>query len=179
VARKKWIDHYFGERLKLERGHRNWTQADMVERLKAEGITLHWTSLAKIEKGERSVRIDEAKAIADVLELSIDSMLGRKAGLEDDLSHALRGVLDAAHQAQGQITLMMRPLNDRFKDVNMLEFEGYEALQSDITAAWDALQAAADALEHLAEFQPPKEVRIATVIEQLLRRQDKDDETQP
>jgi hypothetical protein len=142
----------------------------MVELLEAEGIGLHWTSLSKIEKGERSVRIDEAKAIADLLELSVDSMLGRKAALEDDAARALRGVLDAVHQAHVQLVLMNRPLADRFREISMLEFEGYDTLQSDIDATWHALQAAVDALEHLAAFPPPKEVRIVTVIEQELRR---------
>ena len=106
----------------------------------------------------------------------VDSMLGRKAGLEDDLSYAMRGVLDAVRQAALQITLTMQSLNDRFKDVSMLEFEGYETLQSDFDAAWKALEAAVAALQHLVAFQPPKEVRIATVIEQLLRKQGESDE---
>jgi transcriptional regulator with XRE-family HTH domain len=178
MARKKWIDDYFGERLRAERERHGWTQADMVKLLDAQGVGLHWTSLAKIEKGTRSVRIDEAKAIADVLELSVDSMLGRKAALEDEAAQALRGVLDAARQAQVQMVLAMRPLADRLKDMAMLEFEGHRELKSDIDAAWAALEAGLAGLEHLAAFQPPKDVRIASVIEQLLRKQGEGDETQ-
>ncbi|HWS91352.1 MAG TPA: helix-turn-helix transcriptional regulator [Mycobacterium sp.] len=176
MARKKWIDNYFGQRLKLERENKGWSQPEMVKLLEDEGVGLHWTSLAKIEKGLRSVRIDEAKAIADVLELSVDSMLGRKAGLEDDAAHALRGVLDTTRQCELQLLGIRKTLNDRFQDLAMLQFEGREALVSDVDAVWDALDAAQAALGHLAAFQPPKEVRIAPVIEQMLRKQDEGDE---
>jgi len=38
---------------------------------------MHWTTIAKIEKGERSVRIDEAAGIAELIETSVDALPGR------------------------------------------------------------------------------------------------------
>jgi hypothetical protein len=41
---------------------------------------MHPTTVAKIEAGDRSVRINEAVGIADLFEVSLDSLLGRKLG---------------------------------------------------------------------------------------------------
>ena len=41
---------------------------------------MHATTIAKIEAGSRSVRINEAVGIADLFEVSLDTLLGRKSG---------------------------------------------------------------------------------------------------
>jgi hypothetical protein len=38
----------------------------MATMLSDKGIPMHWTTIAKIEKNDRSVRIDEAAGIADL-----------------------------------------------------------------------------------------------------------------
>ena len=55
-------------------------QRELADKLADKGINMHWTTIAKIEKGgERSVRIDEAAAFADVFGVSVDHLLGRRA----------------------------------------------------------------------------------------------------
>jgi transcriptional regulator with XRE-family HTH domain len=77
MGRRKWTEDYFSKRVRTERERRGWSQADMAKMLTDKGIPMHWTTIAKIEKGDRSVRIDEAAGIADLFEVSLDVLLGR------------------------------------------------------------------------------------------------------
>ena len=77
MGRKKWTEDYFSKRIRTERERREWSQADMAKMLSDKGIPMHWTTVAKIEKGDRSVRIDEAAGIADLFEVSLDVLLDR------------------------------------------------------------------------------------------------------
>lgn len=96
MGRKERTADYFRKRLRAERELKSWSQADMAKMLSDNGF--HATTIAKIEAGDRTVRIDEATAIADLLGLSLDALLGRK-GLEDDASHALSALTDEAMAA--------------------------------------------------------------------------------
>ena len=87
MVRESRTEDYFREKFKAERRSRDWSQADVAKKLEKRGIDLHPTTVAKIEAGQRSVRIDEARAIADLFGLSLDSLVGRRAGLEHDLMH--------------------------------------------------------------------------------------------
>src|SRR4051794_16407878 len=109
----KWTEDYFRKRLKSERDSRGWTQREMEKLLSDRGIPMHWTTIAKIEKGDRSVRIDEAAAIADLFELSLDSLMGRKAKLENEHLHTLRAVFDTAQQCGWQVAAIRTTLGDR------------------------------------------------------------------
>jgi transcriptional regulator with XRE-family HTH domain len=66
MGKRKWTEDYFSKRLRAERERRKWTQTELADQLDAKGIPMHWTTIAKIEKGDRSVRIDEAAGIADL-----------------------------------------------------------------------------------------------------------------
>ena len=93
MATRKWTEHRFGELVKKERDRkdRKWTQRELADKLADKGINMHWTTIAKIEKGgERSVRIDEAAAFADVFGVSVDHLLGRRARPGADRDFALR-----------------------------------------------------------------------------------------
>lgn len=68
----------FGRRVREERLLRGWTQADLAERLQKEGLKLHPSAIAKIEDREapkpRTIRLDEASAIARVFGRLVDEM---------------------------------------------------------------------------------------------------------
>lgn len=188
MVRKSRTEDYFREKFKAERQRRNWSQADVAKRLEKRGIHLHPTTVAKIEAGERSVRIDEAKGIADIFELSLDSLVGRRAGLENDLMHMLSAAVDAARNAKFQVSAIQNSLISNFNDLDILEFDGLEAVRSEATRAHKALAEAGDALENLSRFRAPQGrngVRLRHAVVQhaateLLRRLRKDsgDETQ-
>ena len=71
----------FGYGLAYERKERKWSQADIAKMLTAKGIdNMHHTTVAKIESGDREIKLDEAAAMADLFGLPLDSMMGRQAG---------------------------------------------------------------------------------------------------
>lgn len=70
----------FRERVKAERerDRRKWSQAELSKRLQAKGLKhILPSTVAKIESGDRAVRIDEANALADLFGVSVDGLLGR------------------------------------------------------------------------------------------------------
>lgn len=61
----------FGEVVRRWRLDRNWSQEDVAERLRHQGFEMHQTTVAKIERGARPLRVAEAAALADVFEMPI------------------------------------------------------------------------------------------------------------
>lgn len=58
----------FAEWLKATRMHRKMSQADLAKALSERGIQAHATTIAKIEAGDRAVRLDEAVELCTVLD---------------------------------------------------------------------------------------------------------------
>ncbi|WP_368681895.1 helix-turn-helix domain-containing protein [Mycobacterium intracellulare] len=78
LARQKhesW-EHRFGEALRRWRQERGWSQEDVAERLRRQGFEMHQTTVAKIERGARPLRIAEAAALVEVFELPAIAILG-------------------------------------------------------------------------------------------------------
>src|SRR5258705_8927715 len=84
---------YFRKQVRAERERRGWSQSQVAELLRGKGFRVHTTTIAKIEAGDRAVPIDEASAIADVFGTSLDRLLGRGVGPEQDLRYTLEAVL--------------------------------------------------------------------------------------
>ena len=61
----------FGEVVRGWRQDRNWSQEDVAERLRHEGFEMHQTTIAKIERGTRPLRVAEATAIAKIFKMPI------------------------------------------------------------------------------------------------------------
>lgn len=120
MAKKKWIDDRFSDALKEQRKRRDWSQSQLEKMLAEKGIHLHWTTIAKIEKGERSVRIDEAAAIADLFDTSVDALLGRKRRDETSLTFALATLMGYVTDCQRQIRDVQGNAADIAEQVNDL-----------------------------------------------------------
>lgn len=147
MGKRKWTEDYFSKRVRAEREHRKWTQTEMAEKLDAKGIPMHWTTIAKIEKGDRSVRIDEAAGIADLLELSVDTLLGRRAKPKSDLVRTLIVVADTAIRSSGQVIEITSAIRDRITDLSALDdFPVRDTLITGCERAYELLAAANDAL---------------------------------
>jgi len=100
----KWTEDYFKDRLKAERVKAEMTQEQLAKALCDKGVHVTLTTIARIEAGRRSVRIDEASAIADVLDCSVDSLLGRTAGGEEaEQAHAMTVLADEARKLASQM----------------------------------------------------------------------------
>lgn len=56
----------FGDNVRHWRRERNWSQEELADKLRSEGFDLHQTSVAKIERGTRPLRVAEAAALATI-----------------------------------------------------------------------------------------------------------------
>jgi len=125
MGRQKWTDDQFGKRIKAERERRGYSQAQMAAMLTRRKTPVHATTLAKIEAGSRSVRINEAVALAELFEVTVDALLGRTGPDQSTVTFALMVLegyaSDAARlikQAQGVVS----DLGDQLESVD----EGFE-----------------------------------------------------
>lgn len=97
-------------------GH-HWSQAELAKLLRRKGLeSVYATTIAKIESGDRAVRINEAEALADLFELSIDALLGRTAP-KTDVRYAARALHDAVEQTAWQLEVIEAGVRDRLADL--------------------------------------------------------------
>ncbi len=69
------LERTFGASVKSLREGRNWSQAKLAGLLRLYGLSLHQPTIAKIESGQRPVRLKEAATIAVLFEVDLMSML--------------------------------------------------------------------------------------------------------
>jgi transcriptional regulator with XRE-family HTH domain len=157
MGRQKWNDDRFGKRVRKEREARELSQAAMAKLLADRGVhPMHPTTLAKIETGERSVRLNEAVEIAELFEMSLDSLLGRAtANPGDELVSTLRTALDTAAMLTSTLAAVRATFYDPFTDLAALEFPGREQLEEHVRAAGAALVMASNELAMIAAFPLP------------------------
>jgi transcriptional regulator with XRE-family HTH domain len=66
----EWWEKSFGEKVRQWRRERNWSQEDVADKLRMQGFDMHQTTVAKIERGTRPLRVAEAAAIATLFRVS-------------------------------------------------------------------------------------------------------------
>jgi transcriptional regulator with XRE-family HTH domain len=155
----KWLDERFGGRVRSERESRGWSQADMARMLSDRGIQpMHPTTVAKIEAGDRSVRINEAVGIADLFEVPVDSLLGRAPGAQRrQRAYLLRAFRDTARQSSQQVWAAMEAIHERldelprFRQADMLRVRGNDTCANRLYPAYEALVALVDMSEELLD----------------------------
>ncbi|MGY2019362.1 helix-turn-helix domain-containing protein [Nocardia gipuzkoensis] len=60
------IEKAFGEQVRQWRKARGWSQEDLASKLEVCGFDMHQTTVAKIERGTRPLRVAEAVALAQI-----------------------------------------------------------------------------------------------------------------
>jgi transcriptional regulator with XRE-family HTH domain len=91
------LDVHFAANMSRLREAAGVSQAELVQKLRDSGWTnVHPTTISRIEKRERPVRLSEAARIADVLGHNLNHMLARpdRAGVEEELDIAIERVTD-------------------------------------------------------------------------------------
>jgi transcriptional regulator with XRE-family HTH domain len=162
MAVQSAVEARFRDRVKNQRERRKWSQADLSKMLSGKGIKgIYPTTIAKIESGERAVRIDEAAALADLFEVSLDALLGRGASApRNELAYVLRLLRDTAGESSHQVGAAMEKIREQLEELPE-EFDGGDALRRIGRDAWSThLSAALAAL-----------IRLETWSEKLLRRE--------
>lgn len=165
MASGKWTDESFGKRLREERDKKQWTQPQMAEML---GIDP--TTLAKIEKGRRSVRIVEAVAMADLLGVSLDRLLGRRAGLANELADVVSQLKHVAGRAVIEIVGLQNNIGGLFQELGGVDFDGRSTLEEAGGLAMTALSEAQSALFAISTVDPPGRV-VQSHIDELIQRE--------
>jgi transcriptional regulator with XRE-family HTH domain len=121
MGSQKWTDDFLGVRVKTERERRGWSQAQMAKMLCANGIqVMHPTTIAKIEAGDRSLRINEAAAIADLFAITVDALLGREGPDDSTLTFALmtlRQYADYAVELVEQTQMTAADIQDQLESI--------------------------------------------------------------
>lgn len=149
MARKS-ADQQFGERVRIERKHRGWTQPGLAEMLHDKGIRpMQSVIVSKIESGDRPARVTEAAGIAECFGVSVDALLGRTTDPRDDQAYARRVLHDIALRSAQQV-----------RDVQSLLGERIFAVHGSITPdgwtkraqiAWHSIEDTVAALVDLAQ----------------------------
>lgn len=73
----------FGEVVRGWRLDRSWSQEEVAERLRRQGFEMHQTTVAKIERGARPLRVAEAAALADVFEMPVMAVFELSLSLDN------------------------------------------------------------------------------------------------
>ena len=158
MGSEKWTDKRFGKRVKDKREDRGWTQAEMAKRLSDKGIhPMHPTTIAKIELGERSVRINEAVGIANLFEVSLDSLLGHPSGpRQHDVTYELRALRDTARKSSQEVWVAMETIREHLEELpatlvgaDMVQNRGHEVWSNRLYPAYDSLMAFVGLTEEL------------------------------
>lgn len=64
----------FRESMKRRREMLGVNQTELARRMKASGYSFHQQTIQRVEAGERPIRLDEAYAIAEILDTTVESM---------------------------------------------------------------------------------------------------------
>jgi transcriptional regulator with XRE-family HTH domain len=98
------------KRVHAERERQKTTMAQLAQALTARGIRTYATTIAKIEAGDRAVRIEELAAMAEIFDVPVDSLLGPRGRPDGKLALVMRGGEDAAHTALRDIRVHLRTI---------------------------------------------------------------------
>ena len=105
VELRKWEaksgpTNILGSGSKDKREDRGWTQAEMAKKLSDKGIeTMHRRPLPRSNSVSGPCGCNEAAGIADLFEVSLDSLLGHTPGSQSqDLTYELRVLRDTARR---------------------------------------------------------------------------------
>lgn len=155
----------FRVQVSAERRRRGWSQTELSNRLREVGL-LHIlaSTVAKIENGDRSVRIDEAHAIAQLFGVSTDALLGVSSNGSDVLWAASK-LTTNAQRAIGDLIRIQKQVADDATD--LAAFSGREGetgpphpLVSSAVEASAALTAAIERISDMASEFPLPGVRF-------------------
>jgi transcriptional regulator with XRE-family HTH domain len=99
----------------LRRESFDWSQAELADRLKRHGVNWHQTTVAKVEAGERPVRLNEVIALAEVLNVPPVSLIEPGGPTTADLAAAEAKVLRARASIERaeQVLAAAREMYDR------------------------------------------------------------------
>lgn len=125
-----------GVRLRREREARGWSQQEVANRLADRGISLHMSAIAKIEAGSRTVRLNEAMALAQVFEVRIEDLASPPTNELNEIIELLEGALtlhrDADRMAKRGLDRIWELTDDFDGQSGPLRHPGYSGRIKDL-----------------------------------------------
>jgi transcriptional regulator with XRE-family HTH domain len=143
---------HFRERITRERKRRGWSQAEVARRLTAMGIdSIYNTTVAKLESGEREIKLDEAVALARLYNAPLDALVGLQAKTERDLDYLMDSLSDAVFISRTDLRRHAKALGDRMADIPS-EYQQRDALDGLVRDVLGHLDSAGNGLDELVEY---------------------------
>lgn len=107
----------FARRMREERQRAGLTQVEVAERLTAMlERPVYDSALARVEKHLRAIRLDEAVAIADVLELPLSALLRDREHVDEEIAQ-LRQELDEAQWRANETRVVLQRAEDSVESI--------------------------------------------------------------
>ncbi len=140
-------------RIRWEQQRRGWTNADLALALRDRGCAVDVTALSKVKSGKRAVSLEEAVALADLFETTVDGLL---KDVEWALSAELNAVLDELDQRRREVLAVTAQTVKTVRRAVALAFEGdqYKPRLIDASARQE------NAMLHLIDILLEAEARI-------------------
>lgn len=155
--------------LKRLRERRDWSQGELAKRMVASGWEgFHQTTISRIEKGERPVRLGEARGLAAALETSLEHMVMPTSDAEmleqihEAIDHAMRLQEAIGLSVKGYL-MSQQSLGLLMLNVEKRRDEG-EAEEDDVTRR---IQDALDVARDIREMPVEGIVRRAVLSERM------------
>ncbi len=121
------VETVFRQRLRQAREGRGLTQKQLADLLCERGVQVRADTIAKTERGERKATLDEVSAIADVFEVSVDTLLGHaRAKQTKDREFLVSALTEAAIDLTLQARSLSETLKDALADLDGFELQGSE-----------------------------------------------------
>lgn len=107
----------FGAQVRLAREARGWSQESLGRRLREKsGIGVDQAAIARLEKGKRAIRLNEASALAALLGIDLHPYSGSlsRTILDDETYELMRQQVDRYRQTEQEARDAMIRLNEEY-----------------------------------------------------------------
>ncbi|KQR86731.1 hypothetical protein ASF96_10445 [Microbacterium sp. Leaf179] len=108
------LEARMADKFRMLREERGWSQSELSDRLAEWGFDLHQTSIAKLEKGKRPMRVAEMHALAHVFRMPPGAVFFMAYSSNEIGMSALAGRIDDT------IERMERTKNDLLKHISFV-----------------------------------------------------------
>ncbi|WP_195849231.1 helix-turn-helix domain-containing protein [Arsenicicoccus cauae] len=120
-------DERFGREVQRRREQKGWSMTRFASLLTEAGVdNFHSTTVGRIERGERPVRLSEAVAVAQVLDVPLESLIPTDAQTLTDAERAVR----LYSETKRAIRVLARLLADRLAGLPAVREDLVEVLES-------------------------------------------------
>lgn len=145
MVRTSVAQNHFRKKARKARQQRGWSQADLAKRLTDMGIdSMYATTVAKIEAGDREIKLDEAAAMADLFDMSLDELVARdsRKRREDGFTYYVAELRDNARRYASQVAGLGTAISGDISNVSVGQVPAV------CTEAWDEIFERGERLSH-------------------------------